>query len=62
MMPLVPIFDLPTRNEFFDADDPQFPIALPSNVELEIEKITATRRYVGLPTEEIIIKHYVKFT
>jgi hypothetical protein len=58
----MPIFDLPTRTEFFDADDPQYPIALPSNQELEVVKTTVQLRYVGLPTEEIIIKHYVKLT
>lgn len=54
--------ELPSRHEFFNADDPQHPILLPSGVEITIKETTAERRYTGLPTEEIVFRHYIKFT
>lgn len=54
------IFDIPTRHEFFVADDPQYPIALGTQA-VEVVRTIVSRRYVGLETEEIVFQHYVQF-
>lgn len=54
------VYDLPVRHEFFNAEDPQYPIYVPTGETFEIERSTVERRYVGLETEDIVIKHYIR--
>lgn len=51
--------DLPTRHEFYDAGKPQYPLLIPSGIEITIKETTVERRYPGLATEEVVFKHYI---
>jgi hypothetical protein len=50
---------LPVRHEFYDAEEPSYPILLPTGAEIVITEHTVERRYVGLPTEEIVFRYYL---
>lgn len=53
------VYDIPTRHEFYIADDPQYPILIPTQAH-EVVRTEVVRNPLRFEAEEIVFMHYIK--